>query len=60
MAKVLSDKSDLAFLIKRNNDSVWPLNYTCVVNGDYVSQALALNFEDTNITKIGKNSFKYF
>lgn len=51
---MISDKSDLAFLLKRNTDTVWPLNYTCVVTGDYVYQALALNYDDTNMANISK------
>lgn len=44
VAEVLNDKSDLALLIKASNKRV-PLNYTCVVSGDYVYQALALNYQ---------------
>lgn len=44
-----NDENDIALLIKAGK-STGPLNYTCVVSGDYVYQALALNYEnDPNI-----------
>lgn len=62
MLQVQSDNTDVALLINRNNNNtLWPIKYTCIVSGDYVSQALAQIYQyDVEIIKnISKKFFIY-